>query len=78
MMIILLTIFCIMGVLGLCGSLIGLAFRASWGIFKVLFSIVLFPIMLIGLIVAGVFQLAIPLLIIAGIISIFSRRRVYY
>lgn len=78
MIILLLTIFCILGVLGLCGNLIGIAFRASWGILRVLFSVILLPITLIGLIITGVFELAIPILIIAGIASVFSRKRIYY
>ena len=75
MLTVFLTIFCICGVLGLCGRLIGLALRASWGIFKVVFGIVLVPLALLALIFAGIFQLAIPILIIVGLISIFARPR---
>ena len=47
---------------------IGLAFKLSWGILKVLFTIVFWPIILIGLVIGGLMQIAFPLLIIAGVV----------
>ena len=53
------------------GSLIHMAFRLAWGVTKVIFAIVFFPIILIGLALAGFVYVSIFLLIIAGIISLF-------
>ena len=53
------------------GSLIHMAFRLAWGVTKVIFAIVFFPIILVGLALAGFVYISIILLIIAGIISLF-------
>ena len=42
--------------------------RASWGIMKLLCTVVLFPVILIGMVVGGLLYVAFPLLIIAGVI----------
>ena len=48
------------------GKLIIWAIKATWGITKVLVTIVFFPIILIGLACAGAIYLALILLIIGG------------
>ena len=45
--------------------------RASWGIMKLLCTVVLFPVILIGMVVGGLLYVAFPLLIIAGGIVLF-------
>ena len=45
--------------------------RASWGIMKLLCTVVLFPVILIGMVVGGLLYVAFPLLIIAGVIMLF-------
>ena len=45
--------------------------RASWGIMKLLSTVVLFPVILIGMVVGGLLYVAFPLLIIAGVIVLF-------
>ena len=45
--------------------------RASWGIMKLLCTVVLFPVILIGMVVGGLLYVAFPLLIIAGVILLF-------
>ena len=45
--------------------------RASWGIMKLLCTVVLFPVILIGMVVCGLLYVAFPLLIIAGVIVLF-------
>ena len=45
--------------------------RASWGIMKLLCTVVLFPFILIGMVVGGLLYVAFPLLIIAGVIVLF-------
>ena len=52
------------------GKLIILAIRASWAITKVLFSIVFLPFIIIGLFMAGLVYLAIPILAVVGIVAL--------
>lgn len=54
------------------GKLLGLAIRASWTILKVVFTLVFLPVILIGLCIAGMFYIAIPVLIVIGIISLIA------
>ncbi|MDO5146051.1 MAG: hypothetical protein Q4D60_03525 [Eubacteriales bacterium] len=54
------------------GKLLCLAMRATWGIARILVSFVLFPIVLLGLVVGGLVYLALPILIIAGIVVFLS------
>ncbi len=51
-------------------EIIGLAIKATWEITKVLFSLVFLPIGMIVLAIAGLYVLAIPILIIVGIVSL--------
>ena len=53
---------------GVFGKLIGLAFRATWGITKIFFRLILLPVVLIGLVLAGLMYIALPLLVIIGIV----------
>lgn len=56
------------------GKILGFAIRASWGLIKILFTIVLLPLILVGLVIAGLIYLAVPLLLIAGVCAaVFSR-----
>lgn len=52
------------------GKMIIFAFKASWGILKVLLTIIIFPLFLIGLFVSGLVYIALILLVIAGIVSV--------
>ncbi len=51
-------------------EIIGLAIKATWEITKVLFSLVFLPIGMIVLAIAGLYVLAIPILIIVGIVAL--------
>ncbi len=51
-------------------EIIGLAIKATWEITKVLFSLVFLPIGMIVLAIAGLYALAIPILIIVGIVAL--------
>ena len=53
---------------GVFGKLIGLAFRATWGITKIFFRLIFLPVVLIGLVMAGLMYIALPLLVIIGIV----------
>ena len=45
------------------------AIKATWGIAKIVVSLVLLPLILVGLVLSGLIVLALPLLIVVGIIS---------
>lgn len=47
-----------------------MAFRLAWGVTKVLFAIVFFPVILVGLAFTGFIYISIILLVIVGIISL--------
>lgn len=44
--------------------------KAAWGIAKILCTVLLLPVFIIGLACVGLIYLAIPVLIVAGIIAI--------
>ena len=54
------------------GKLIGFAIRAAWGISKVLVTLVFFPLILIGLVLGGLIYLALPILIVVGLVALFK------
>lgn len=56
------------------GKLFGFALRAAWGITKIIFSIVLLPLFLIALVFMGLMWVALPVLVIVGIVSFFTCR----
>lgn len=43
--------------------------KASWGILKLLCTVVFFPVILIGMVVGGLLYIAFPILIIGGIVA---------
>ena len=46
--------------------------KVSWGILKLLCTVVFFPVILIGMVVGGLIYIALPLLIIGGIIALIT------
>lgn len=52
------------------GKIIGFAFKATWGLFKVLMFIVFLPLFLVVLVLGGLLYLAFPILIIVGLVSL--------
>ena len=44
--------------------------KASWGIMKLLCTVIFFPVILIGMVVGGLMYIAFPLLIVGGIIAL--------
>ncbi len=65
-----LTLLFVICMLGIFGKLIGLAFKMTWGIAKVLFTLVFLPVILVGLAMGGLLVVAFPLLIVVGIVSL--------
>lgn len=54
-------------------KIVSLALMATWGIVKVLFSFVFFTILffiLVGLLIAGLVYIALPILILVGIVAL--------
>ena len=45
--------------------------KATWGITKILVTVVFLPLILIGLVVGGLVSLALPILLVVGVISMF-------
>lgn len=64
------TLIFVLLMLGVFGKMIWFAIRAAWGITKVTFGIVFLPVILIVLAISGLIYIAIPVLIILGIVMI--------
>ena len=58
------------------GKMIGFAFKMAWGLTKVAFSLIFLPVILIGLVLAGLVYLALPILVIVGIVMLVKRMAV--
>lgn len=56
------------------GKLIGVAWKAAWGISKIVCSVLLLPLFLVGLVIIGLIQIALPLLLVVGVISLILPR----
>ena len=56
------------------GKMCGFALRATWGITKIIFSIVLLPLFLVALVFMGLIWIAFPVLLIIGVVSLFVCR----
>lgn len=52
------------------GNMIVFAIKMAWGLGKVFFTVVFFPLILICMVVGGLIKLAFPLLLIGGVIGI--------
>lgn len=65
----LMTLFFVLMLLWFFGKVVKLAFKMTWGIVKIIFAIVLFPLFLVLLIFAGLIYIALPVLLIAWIIA---------
>lgn len=55
------------------GRMIGFAFKATWGIFKVVTFLVFLPLILVGLVVGGLLSIAFPILLVVGVANLFMR-----
>lgn len=67
-----LTLLFIVLILAVFGKLLAFAIKATWGITKIVVTVVLFPLILIAMVFAGLFTLVLPILIIVGLISLFA------
>lgn len=53
------------------GKLFIFGVKAAWGITKILVTVVFLPLILVGLVVGGLVSLALPILLVVGVISMF-------
>ena len=70
-----LTILFLIFLFGIFGKLFFFGIRAAWGISKFVLMVVFFPVILLGMLVVGLVKLAIPLLLIFGVIAMFGMDR---
>lgn len=56
------------------GKLFFFGLRAAWGISKFIFTIVLLPVALIGMVLGGLIYIAFPILLIVGVIALIIGR----
>lgn len=50
------------------GKLLGFALRATWGMTRIIFSIIFLPLTLVGMVFIGLIHIAFPLLVVIGIV----------
>ena len=55
------------------GKLLIFGIKVSWGLEKILCTVVLLPLVLVGLVIAGFIYIAIPVLVIIGVIALFTK-----
>lgn len=55
------------------GKLLMFGIKAAWGISKFLLTVVLLPVILIGMVVGGLMSVAFPILIVVGIVGLLMR-----
>lgn len=54
-------------------ELICLAIKAAWSITKVVFTIIFWPLILIAMVLAGTAYIALPVLVIVGVVALVKR-----
>ena len=57
------------------GKLFIFGLRAAWSVSKLLLTVVLWPVILIGMLIGGLLHLSFPILVIAGIWALFTSRQ---
>lgn len=67
-------IFCILMIV-VFGNIVAFAVKMAWGVSKIVINLVLLPVILIGMVLAGLFWIAIPLLVAIGLISLFAMNK---
>ena len=60
--------------LGVFGKLLVFGIRATWGIAKILFTIVFLPVVLLALVFSGLLYVAFPVLVVIGIVAMVATR----
>ena len=65
-----LTLLFIFLLIALVFNIVKIALKLTWGITKFVFSVIVFPIVIIAIALAGFIYIALAILILAGIISL--------
>ena len=65
-----LTIIFFVALIGVVWKMFVFGLKATWGIAKLICTVILLPVILIGLVCAGLLYIAFPVLIIVGIVMI--------
>ena len=65
-----LTIMFMVAMIYVAGKMLVWGLKATWGIMKFICTVILLPLFIVGLFFMGFIYLAIPILIIAGIVAI--------
>ena len=68
-----LTLFMMIMFFAVFGKLLGFAFKVGWGMLKIAAYLILLPAIVLMLIFAGLFYVALPILIVAGIAGMAAR-----
>ena len=55
------------------GKLLGFAFKVGWGMLKIAAYLIFLPAIVLMLIFGGLFYVALPILIVAGIVGMAAR-----
>lgn len=63
----------VIGMLWIFGKLLFVGIRAAWSVSKILVTLVLLPLGLIVLVLTGLIYIALPILLIIGIMSLFIK-----
>lgn len=69
------TVFMVILMIWIFGKLLVISLRASWRILRILFTVIFLPLILVGLLVAGILSVAFPLLLVLGAITVFASKR---
>ncbi|MCI5502626.1 MAG: hypothetical protein MR410_00765 [Eubacterium sp.] len=56
------------------GKILIFGIKAAWGLSKFLFTVVLLPFVLVGMVLGGLLFLAFPLLLVIGIVFLLASR----
>ena len=56
------------------GKILVFSVKAAWGVTKIVCTVVLFPLILIGMVVGGLIKIALPVLLIVGVITLFMSK----
>ena len=67
-----LTLICCMALIWAIWRVTFVGIRLAWGITKILFSVIFLPVIVIGLLLAGLAYIALPAVIIIGLIALFT------
>ena len=68
-----LTLIFVILMIALFAELIGLAVRLTWGLLKIVGGVIFWPLVLAGLAAAGLIYVALPLLVVTGVVGLIAK-----